>query len=125
MGDVPAMLALVALTRPGPFASRTIEMGCYLGLKVDENLVAMTGERMRMEGFTEVSAVCVAPAHRGQGLAAELVKAVASGIIARGEVPFLNVFASNTPAIALYRKLGLNRRRQFHLTILTRPVEAV
>ena len=33
-GDVPAMLDLVARTRPGPLGRRTIEMGTYLGLVV-------------------------------------------------------------------------------------------
>ncbi len=31
--DVPAMLELVALTQPGPFAPRTIELGQYLGIR--------------------------------------------------------------------------------------------
>jgi len=119
--DVPAMLALTDVTHPGPFGPRTIEMGRYLGIKASGDLVAMAGERMRPDGFTEVSAVCVAPSHRGQGLAAELVQAVTQGIIDRGEVPFLHVFASNTPAITLYQKLGFSRRRQFELTVLTRP----
>jgi predicted GNAT family acetyltransferase len=120
IADVPAMLALTDATRPGPFGTRTIEMGRYLGVKADGDLVAMAGERMRLDGFTEVSAVCVAASHRGLGLAADLVLAVAQDIVFRGEVPFLHVFASNAPAIALYPKLGFVLRRQFHLTILTK-----
>jgi ribosomal protein S18 acetylase RimI-like enzyme len=117
--DTPAMLALAGATRPGPFGPRTIEMGSYVGVKSEGKLVAMAGERMRLDGFTEVSAVCVDASHRGQGLAADLVLAVTQGITTRGEVPFLHVFASNTAAIALYRKLGFVLRRKFRLTVLT------
>ncbi|CAL9334838.1 hypothetical protein SUDANB180_00149 [Streptomyces sp. enrichment culture] len=40
MDDVPEMLALVARTEPGPFWSRTHELGTYLGVRVDGALVA-------------------------------------------------------------------------------------
>ncbi|MFJ2115157.1 GNAT family N-acetyltransferase, partial [Streptomyces sp. NPDC087850] len=43
--DVPEILALVERTRPGPFLSRTIEMGTYLGVRREGALVAMAGER--------------------------------------------------------------------------------
>ena len=50
--DVPEMLALVARTKPGPFAQRTVELGTYLGLRADDGtLVAMTGERMQPAGL--------------------------------------------------------------------------
>ncbi|MEU4215657.1 GNAT family N-acetyltransferase [Actinoplanes sp. NPDC026623] len=52
-------------------------------------LVAMADERLHPPGWTEISAVCTDPAHRGQGLATRLVRAVA-GIRARGEIPFLH-----------------------------------
>lgn len=116
--DIPAMMALAEMTRPGPFGPRTFETGPYLGIKSGGKLVAMTGERMRLEGYSEISAVCVDPAARGRGLAAALVSAVARGILARGETPFLHVFASNTAAIALYRKLGFVRRCGLHLAAL-------
>ena len=122
--DVPAMLALTAMTQPGPFGPRTIELGRYLGIRRNGELVAMTGERIRLDGFTEVSAVCVHPDHRGQGYAADLVLAVAGSIAARSETPILHVFSSNTPAIALYRKLGFVSRRRMHLTVLGRAVFA-
>jgi hypothetical protein len=49
------MLELTGLTHPGPFLSRTIEMGRYLGIFDGKRLVAMTGERMSLPGFTDVS----------------------------------------------------------------------
>jgi ribosomal protein S18 acetylase RimI-like enzyme len=119
--DVPEMLALVELTKPGPFATRTIEMGCYLGIRVDGRLAAMTGERMHPEGFTEVSAVCTHPDYRGRGYALALLSAVVSRIAERGETPFLHVYPGNAPAIAAYRKLGFERRRALTFTMFRRP----
>lgn len=110
--DVPAMLALVAATDPGPFFDRTIEMGRYLGVVDDGALVAMAGERIHPPGFTEVSAVCTDPAVRGRGLAASLVRAIAAGIGERGETPFLNLRADN-PARSLYERLGFTVAREF------------
>ena len=120
--DVPEMLALAAATQPGPFGPRTIVLGRYLGIRRYGALVAMAGERMRFDGFTEISAVCVDPAHRGKGYAADLVLTLAASIAARSETPFLHVFSSNAPAIALYRKLGFVPRRPMHLAVLA-PAE--
>ena len=108
--DVPEILDLVERTRPGPFGRRTPEMGTYLGLRRDGKLAAMAGERMRLDGFTEVSAVCTDPAYRGAGLASRLIGAVVAGIVARGEVPFLHVAATNTGALRLYEQLGFTVR---------------
>ena len=104
--DAAEMHALATATQPGPFGPRTVELGRYVGMRQDGRLIAMAGERMQMDGFTEVSAVCVDPAFRGRGLAAALVLDVVAAIMDRGETPFLHVFAFNHSAIALYRKLG-------------------
>jgi predicted GNAT family acetyltransferase len=72
----------------------------------------MAGERMRPPGFTEISAVCTDPAYRGQGLAGRLVRAVAAGIRARGDVPFLHAAADNVTGIRLYERLGFALRRE-------------
>jgi predicted GNAT family acetyltransferase len=109
--DVPEMLALVAATRPGPFSERTIEMGRYLGHRVDGRLVAMAGERMRCPGFSEVSAVCTDEAFRGRGLGGALTLAVAKYIRARGDEAFLHVAEENTTAQRLYLELGFTVRR--------------
>ncbi|MFC8711847.1 GNAT family N-acetyltransferase [Streptomyces sp. NPDC057197] len=110
--DVPEMLALIARTEPGPFLPRTIELGTYLGIRRDGALVAMAGERLRPPGYTEISAVCTDPAHRGHGLASRLVLAVAHGIRERGDIPFLHTGAQNTGAIRLYESLGFRLRRR-------------
>jgi len=108
--DAPEMLALATLTEPGPFGPRTHELGGFLGVKLDGRLVAMAGERMKPEGFTEVSGVCTHPDHRGHGYAAMLSTAVAERVLARGETPFLHAYASNTAAIGLYERLGFRLR---------------
>jgi ribosomal protein S18 acetylase RimI-like enzyme len=118
--DVPDMLALVEATHPGPFGPRTIELGEYIGVRRQGMLVAMAGERMRLDGFTEISAVCVHPSCRGQGLAAELINTLARSIAPRGETSFLHVFNSNRAAIELYLKLGFVLRQRLHLALLAR-----
>ena len=111
--DVDAMLALVGRTEPGPFARRTHELGTYLGVRDDlVGLVAMAGERLRVPGATEISAVCTDPAARGSGLATRLVLAIAAGIRARGELPILHASADNTSAIRLYAQLGFTLRAE-------------
>ncbi|MBL7496604.1 GNAT family N-acetyltransferase [Frankia sp. CNm7] len=119
--DVPDMLALVADTQPGPFLPRTIELGTYLGIRRGGALVAMAGERLHPPGWTEISAVCTDAAFRGQGLATRLVKAVAHGIRARGETPFLHAAADNTNAIRLYLSIGFRLRRRPEFFVLRAP----
>ena len=116
--DVTEMIALTELTKPGPFSARTHELGTFLGIRIDGKLVAMTGERMKPANYTEMTAVCVHPDHRGRGYAQVLLGAVARGIVARGEIPFLHVFTSNISAIALYERQGMRIRRRLHVTVL-------
>ncbi|WP_055591260.1 GNAT family N-acetyltransferase [Peterkaempfera griseoplana] len=122
--DVPEMLELTARTRPGPFLPRTVELGGYLGIRRGGALVAMAGERLRPPGWAEISAVCTDPAFRGQGLGTRLVLAVAAGIRARGETPFLHAAADNTGAIRLYEALGFRLRRTTAF-VGARPLDGV
>jgi ribosomal protein S18 acetylase RimI-like enzyme len=116
--DVPEMLALVSATQPGPFGGRTIEMGRYLGYKVDGRLVAMAGERLRCPGLTEVSAVCTSPDFRGRGLAGALTMAVVQHIRTRGDEAFLHVASTNHNALRLYLALGFVVRTQAEAVIV-------
>lgn len=116
------MLDLVARTRPGPFFHRTPLLGTYLGIRDGDGLlVAMAGERLHLEGWTEISAVCTDERHRGVGLASRLVRAVAAAIVARGEVPFLHAAATNVPAIRLYASMGFTLRREVTFVRLRAP----
>ncbi len=123
--DAPAMRALVALTNPGPFGPRTHELGNFFGIKSAGQLVAMTGERMKPGPYTEMTAVCVHPDHRGRGHAQALLSHVAKQIESRGEIPFLHVFSENASAIALYKRQGMQTRRRLHVTALARAGEAL
>ena len=108
--DVPEMLELIERTRPGPFRPRTIELGSYLGVRRDGVLIAMAGERLHPQGWTEISAVCTDAAYRGQGLGTRLVRAVAAGIEERGDRAFMHASAKNTNAIRLYESVGFRLR---------------
>jgi ribosomal protein S18 acetylase RimI-like enzyme len=110
-GDVPEMLELVARTQPGPFLPRTIELGAYLGIRLDGALVAMAGERFQLDGWTEISAVCTSPGHRGGGLASRLMGALIASIQLRSQRVFLHVLSTNTGAIRLYEELGFRVSR--------------
>lgn len=116
--DVAEMIELVEATRPGPFSERTIELGTYLGHRVDGRLVAMAGERMRCPGFVEVSAVCTAPNHRGRGLGAALTLALVHHVRSKGDEAFLHAAADNTTAVRLYEALGFTHRRAVDVTVL-------
>lgn len=118
--DVPEMMRLVELTKPGPFAERTIALGSYIGLRIDGRLVAMAGERMRFPGYAEISAVCVLPAYRRRGYSALLVRVLMGNMLSRGETPFLHIFSENTAAAALYMQLGFLYRRTLTVTVLGR-----
>ncbi|MBB5866834.1 ribosomal protein S18 acetylase RimI-like enzyme [Allocatelliglobosispora scoriae] len=119
--DVPEMLDLVARTQPGPFEPRTCQLGTYLGVRDGGALVAMAGERLHPPGWTEISAVCTDPAHRGRGLATTLVRAVAHHIRERGETPFMHASADNANAIRLYLSMGFELRRHVLFTALRSP----
>ncbi|KIG01392.1 GNAT family N-acetyltransferase [Caballeronia concitans] len=118
--DAEDMVALAVRTNPGPFARRTIETGQYIGVRDKGRLIAMAGERMRPEGFVEISAVCVDDDFRGKGIAARLMNILRADIRERGDVPFLHVRADNATAIGLYRRLGFEERRTFALYRMTR-----
>lgn len=120
LGDADAaeMLELAALTRPGPFLSRTHRLGRFVGIREGGRLIAMAGERMKLPGFTEVSGVCTHPDYRGRGHAGLLSRVVAARIAARGETPFLHAFASNHAAIRLYGQLGFVLRCRMSVALL-------
>ncbi len=111
-GDAVDMLALATLTRPGPFRARTHTLGRFIGIRDGSRLVAMAGERLAMDGFVEISAVCTHPDYRGRGMGGALMRAAGRRIRDEGDVPFLHTYAHNAGAIALYRKLGFEVRTE-------------
>jgi len=120
VADVPEMLALTKLTKPGPFGTRTREMGDYFGIRKDGALVAMAGERLRLPGFTEISAVCTHPEDLGQGHARRLITLLVSRIQGREERAFLHVRQDNTRAVELYERLGFRKRVSLRYALLSK-----
>ena len=120
--DVPAMLELTSLTKPGPFLQRTIDFGHYIGIVEGDKLLAMAGERLHVKGYTEVSAVCTDPAHLGKGYASHLMSHACETVIQRGNIPFLHVKQDNTRAIAKYEHLGFSIRSAFYFAVIKRRV---
>ena len=113
--DVAEMLALVELTKPGPFRTRTIELGTYIGIREGGRLVAMAGERMWVGSFREVSAVCTHPDAQRRGYARALIGRVVNRMLRASETPFLHVDCVNVRAIEMYRALGFATRAEYPL----------
>jgi ribosomal protein S18 acetylase RimI-like enzyme len=119
--DVPDMLALTALTKPGPFAAQTYRMGRYVGLRSPEGrLMAMAGERMTADEFTEISAVCTHPEFTGRGLAGALVTYALARLLAEGRFPILHVKTQNEGAKRLYEKLGFRLNGAMSFVVMKR-----
>lgn len=117
---IEEMVALTALTKPGPFLNRTIEFGNYHGIFRDGKLVAMGGERLHLEGFTEISAICTHPDYRGKGLGARITHFLAADVLQKGAVPFLHARIDNKSAIDLYQRLGFEIRKEIQFYIFRR-----
>lgn len=116
--DAADIYELAMLTKPGPFRPRTFDFGGYIGVREEGRLIAMAGTRLRVEGFSEVSAVCTHPDHRGRGLARALMREVIGRILDEGDACFLHAFAERTATIALYRSLGFEVRQRIIYTTL-------
>jgi ribosomal protein S18 acetylase RimI-like enzyme len=116
--DAAEMIALAELTRPGPFAASTVELGGYLGVRRGGQLVAMAGRRLHLPGWIEISAVCTHPDHRGQGLSRLLMAGVETEIRRQGHRAFLHVLHENTRAIGIYRGLGFTTRADMTMTVV-------
>lgn len=119
--DVPQMLQLVELTQPGPFRPATVQLGRYYGHFEGQRLVAMAGERLHLDRFREISAVCTHPEFQGQGLASALTHQLASTLFEEGAQPFLHVSVSNEKARRVYEDLGFRQRRLVDFALIESP----
>lgn len=115
-----AALELAELTRPGPFAIRTIELGDYFGYFDGDRLIAMAGERFFSWPFREISGVCTHPSAQGRGLAKRLMSKLLHLELERGEIPFLHVVTSNTVARTLYERMGFEVQVEMPIRVVRR-----
>jgi predicted GNAT family acetyltransferase len=118
--DVPEMMALVELTKPGPFKIRTIELGSYFGIHQDNQLVAMVGSRIYTSNYREISAVCTHPDYRGKGYASLLTTLLAHQFQQDGITPFLQVSTTKFGAKRLYEKLGFEVQQEIEAAVMRR-----
>jgi ribosomal protein S18 acetylase RimI-like enzyme len=109
------LLGLVKIVYPEYFKKKTSSLGDYYGIYKNNQLVAVTGERMQMDEYTEVSAVITHPEHTGKGYAKQLVTHTVNAIFAKNKTPFLHVSESNAVAIRLYEKLGFKIRAKISI----------
>ena len=112
VGSADALSNLVNEVQPGYFKEKTNLLGDYFGIVSDRKLVAVTGERMKMNDFTEVSAVVTHPFYAGKGFARQLIAHTANKIFDENKIPYLHVAETNFGAIRLYENLGFKTRRK-------------
>ena len=110
---------LVNLVQSGYFREKTIEMGTYYGIYDGGQLVATAGERMKMNRFTEISALVTHPEHRRKTYAKQLIKQLTDVIFEENKLPYLHVLETNTKAIKLYQKMGFRSRNKICFWKLT------
>lgn len=114
------VLDLTARVYPHYFRPRTMELGRYFGIYDGKKLAAITGERLRFDGHTELSAICTDPACLGRRYAQRLVAMLTNDILDGGRVPFLHVSHQNARAKALYEHMGYRFRADMPLISATR-----
>ncbi len=117
---VEEMIKLVKLTKPGPFGKGTINFGSYFGIFENEKLVAITGQRMHVGNYTELSAVCTHPNYLGKGYASILLQHQLQIILQNNQLPFLHVREDNERAVALYHRLGFIISRPMNFYFMER-----
>lgn len=114
-----ALFQLVTLVQPGYFKKKTSLLGNYFGIFKNGQLVSVTGERMQMNDFVEVSAIVTHPDHTGQGYARQLIAHTVNRIVDQGKTPYLHVAETNYGAIKLYERLGFVVRRKISFWNIT------
>lgn len=105
------MYQLVSAVFPGYYLPNTNRMGDYFGIIKEGKLVAMAGERLTMDGLTEVSAVVTAAAYTGRRYAQQLMSHIHKKHQDENVVSFLHTGSTNERAIKIYELLGYQKRR--------------
>jgi predicted GNAT family acetyltransferase len=118
--DAADMLELAMLTKPGPFTLKAQALGDFWGVKENGRLIAMAGERLKLDGLTELSGVATHPDFQKRGLGRLMTRYAAGQIFARGEHAFLHTYAGNAVAISLYEALGFKLRTRMNFAMIER-----
>lgn len=80
-------------------------------LRQEGQLVAIAGERTKITGLVEVSAVCTHPEFTGRGYAQQLVAHIVNRNVANGDALYLHFLTNNDRARKVYERLGFRDRR--------------
>jgi ribosomal protein S18 acetylase RimI-like enzyme len=116
------MYLLVSQVFPGYYLPGTPVMGEYFGIFKVGKLVAMAGERLSMDGLTEISAVVTHPDFVGRKYAQQLVTLLNDKNLQSGSIPFLHTGSGNERAIKIYELLGYKKRRIIRATRIKRMI---
>lgn len=98
----------------------------WMGVERNGRLLAVGAESVIAGDVPHLVSICTDPAERGAGLGRAVTAALVSGAFSRGEpMVYLEMYAGNGPAAALYRSVGfgeLARYRSGWLPRRGRPV---
>ena len=117
-GQKKELYELVNLVQPGFIREKTVAMGKHFGIYSDKQLVAVSGKRVEMNSYSEVSAVVTHPEFRKRGFAKQLLKRTTDKIFSDKKTPILHVDENNAHAIQLYEQLGFVTRRKMGFCML-------
>ena len=110
--DVSRIAELEKLCFSDPWSENSISselsnpLSCWLVATCDGNVAGYVGSQTVLD-CSDMMNIAVDPAYRRQGIAERLVEKLVEGVREKGAICLLlEVRASNSPAIALYEKLG-------------------
>lgn len=107
--DLDEVAALYRQFPDGHFRPDLLDEGVFYGVRADGRLIAIAGTHVVAEpfGVAVIGNVFTHPDERGKGYAGAVTSAAVYNLLRRGCCDVvLNVFATNAPAIAVYRRLG-------------------
>ena len=82
----------------------------WVGVIEDDQLLAVGGESVIAAGIPHLVSICTSPTARGRGLARSVTASLVQHPFSRGErLVYLEMYAGNAPAAALYRSLGFRQ----------------
>jgi ribosomal protein S18 acetylase RimI-like enzyme len=125
--DAAEMIALTkSSSNTEDLTLNKIEVGDFYGIKDNGRVIAMAGERLQLEDYSEVSGVVTHPDYRKRGYGGGVTLYKCKQIQKMGKTPFLGVWETNTGAVRLYQKLGFKILHTGYIELLQRtdhPIE--